>query len=157
MRENENIRLTFSGAESQFWIFSSHFLWKNRCDQKWMKIGTKVNSRSLILNLLSIFENFVTISRYVALKVEQIANICGIIIKHTLIIKLAQNYGKMCWKPNFTSLNSNLLSHFENSVTICLCVALKVEHIANTLSKGERSSKWLKITGKYALNIIWRP
>ena len=51
-------------------------------------------------------------------------------MESTPIIKMAQNYGKICRKHNVTSLNSNLPSLFEIFVTICLCVALKVEQIA---------------------------
>ena len=69
-----------------------------------MKFGTKVNSRSLISNLLSIFENVVTLCRYVALKVEHIANICRIDTDHQNGSKLQENLlWTQCDAPEFES------------------------------------------------------
>ena len=64
-------------------------------------------------------------------------------------IRIAQNYRKIRRKDDVTLRNSNLLSPFENFVTFGLHVALKVEQIANTLSKRSGLSEWLKITGNF--------
>ena len=73
------------------------------------------------------------------------------------IVKLAQNYRKSRRNDNVAPLNSNLLSLFSNFVTFCSSMALKVEQIANTLSNGNRSSKWFKITGKVAGRTVLHP